>query len=145
MSHSQSHAHPQHLPPSLEKIIKGGRESNTPFPLILNQLNDWGITHYTVDLTKGEILHYDHKGQVYQELPSFTPLVVNDTLDAAAIKTAIQRRGPLRQTTYEEFCHEIAAAGVANYEVTTQSRKCTYRGKTAGQEYSEDIPVMKKS
>ena len=58
------------------------------------------------------------------------------------MRTALKRR-QMGETSFEQFSAEMAAAGVAEYEVDMASRKVTYKGTQAGQQHLENVPVMK--
>jgi len=140
-------------PPNLKLLVAEGKTGSIPFPILLNRLRDEaGVSRYTVDISQqphrtiyygkeGESWEEDHQPQHDQQ--NSLKVSVSPQLDEAAAIKALRRRQH-NETSYEQFCSEIAAAGISHYEVNMNRRDVSYFGVQPGEKYVEAVPVINK-
>jgi len=114
-----------------------------PYPYLFNSLKSIGIERYEVDVPTHEVKFVGEGASLSAPAPAgFNGLTVAPRLDPDGLKAAIAR-SQARETTYEEFLSEIAAAGVTFYRVDMRPRTITYHGIDRRHKHVEPVPDTK--
>ena len=112
----------------LKEIEKEAEEKHWSYPYLFNSLKANGVERYETNVLTHEI-KYVSGGTSFVEGPpdGFKPLTASPKFNEEALKSALKRI-QARETNYQQFLAEIAAAGVAFYRVDMKPRTVTYHG-----------------
>ena len=125
----------------LIECTKGSDEGRLTFPEVIQALAQAGVERYYADLQRAEKIYYLPSG-VSLAVPAHridaTPAIA---FDGAGVDGAL-RKIQAKQTTYIEFCEQIARAGCIGYVVSLAGRRAVYLGRT-GESYVELFPGSK--
>jgi uncharacterized protein YbcV (DUF1398 family) len=129
----------------LESLLEKAEQEKWPFPKKLEALGKEGVKSYTVQVGTYHVIYTGERfGEWIQPVPkTFKPLTISERFDTSGILVALDRRGPQQKTTYLEFLSEIAANGVAYYEVDLGNRTVTYFNRGGTLHYLQQIPLWK--
>ena len=133
------------LPPALAQLVADGKDNKLPYPVFMSRLQQAGVQRYTVRLSDNRSVYHTADGAEYEEEQTAAesqPAQVSARWDEQAVHAAIERRGPLKQTSFDEFRREMAAAGVSEYEAMVDSRQVVYRGQQPAHSFTQQVPVM---
>jgi uncharacterized protein YbcV (DUF1398 family) len=120
------------------EIIEMGRIEKWPYPRIFEALKNAGVEYYEVDVATHEIVYHGHSQKMIEKSTGNEgSLAVAPHFSLSNLQQAILRNQ--KDGDYPRFLQDIAAAGVACYEVNMKQRKVIYNGKNKEQ-YAEAIP-----
>lgn len=110
------------------------------YPELAANLIEIGIESYTVDVATGAVLYRMGFGNNIMHPSHDGVRAIAEHFSAEGVVQAI-RNNRQGKTTYPQFMHEIAAAGVRFYEATLhgENKRVTYIGSAGF--YEESIPV----
>ncbi len=110
-----------------------------PYHYLFNSLKALGVERYEVNVLTHETKFVGMGASLLAPVPDgFRTLTVGEAYNEDALKKAIAR-SQAKESTYEEFLAEIAAAGVAFYRVDMKPRTVTYHG-AGGKKLVEKVP-----
>ena len=124
----------------IDAVKKRGVEEGWPFPYLFNSLKALGIDRYEVDVLTHETRFVGGGATIVEPAPAgFSILTAGKTYELTGLKTALARV-QAKESNYEEFLTEIAAAGVVFYRVDMRPRTVTYHGADKRHKHVETVP-----
>lgn len=123
----------------IEQIRNMAAKEKWGFPRIFAALKAAGVTGYQVDVATHATTFECDTGETILEQAQGHRLTVVDTFIAEQVRAAIEQH-QRQATSYEQFLVDIAAAGVASYQVNMQQRTISYYAQNHLAQYVEKIP-----
>jgi uncharacterized protein YbcV (DUF1398 family) len=124
----------------ISELTRESAEKGWTYPQLFDALKNIGVERYEVNVLKHEIKYVGGGTSLSAPPPKeFHPLTAGKKFDEAGLKLALARV-QRRETNYEQFLAEIAAAGVGFYRVDMQPRTVTYHGPTPKEKLVEKVP-----
>jgi uncharacterized protein YbcV (DUF1398 family) len=122
------------------EIIQTSREEKWPYPRVFEALKHAGVESYEVNVATHEVVYHGHNQNMIEKSTGNEGLLtVAPHFSLSNLQQAILRNQ--KDAHYPRFLQDIAAAGVACYEVNMKQRKVIYSGKNKEQ-YAEAIPTF---
>lgn len=127
---------------AIQRVYQKSADGQWSYPQLFNALRNIGVDRYEVNVPMNEIKYVGGGTSVVHSAPEgFTPYPVGSFFNLEALKKALARV-QAKETTYEQFLQEIAAAGVPFYRVDMKPRTVTYHGKNKIDKLVETVPEV---
>lgn len=123
------------------KAAHSSVKSGADFPLYVQTLIALGVQHYDSFVMDGHAEYLGTDEDVVSSLPIYSPLVIAEQGDAAALAAALARH-QAGETDYFTFCQDAAKAGVEKWRVDTRAMTCTYLDRSGAILLEEVIPKV---
>lgn len=125
----------------IRDVIQQSLAGTMTFPQIVGKLLAEDVESYHVDLIRSENRYYMQNGESYVETVPFSHPQAGRTFSATQVMAAIKAI-QTEKITYQEFLHEIIAAGTVYYIAYLTGKKVVYLGRE-GDFHIEPFPNAK--
>ena len=117
------------------------KSAKKPYPVLVKNLKNFDIESYEVTVSTHDRTFRTNNGEEQTIKGTLPQLVCAQKFNLDAVRVAVKRTQQ-KQTDYPTFLKEIAEAGIHTYIADLKEMRIIYKGKTAGEEYAENIPVV---
>lgn len=125
-------------PTVIKKVIAQSLKSQINFPQVVGALIKEGVESYHVDMVRGENRYYSAQGDSLVEKVQLPHGQAAQEFSAKGVETAV-RKVQQGKSNYENFIHEILAAGCVYYIAYLSGEKVAYFGRN-GEVHVEYFP-----
>lgn len=125
----------------LQQLLNKSKQEQWPYPKTFQTLKNVGVEYYTVCLLNGYDAIYEGSFGAWREATTSDGpyFVIENDFYVEELRDAIKKHAQ-KKTSFLEFLDDIAAAGVAYYEVDMRTSTITYFNSNSSQSYQEIVP-----
>ncbi|MCG2613425.1 DUF1398 domain-containing protein [Terrimonas sp. NA20] len=127
---------------SLEQLKAAHAKVKTgaDFPKYIQEIKSLGLLTYEYDVRTGATIYFGTNGHTVNAVGWYSePITVQAEKNAAVVADAI-RRHQQGGSNFLTFCREVAAAGVASWQIDTRNMLCRYLDLNGNELVTEPIP-----
>ncbi len=128
------------LQDKIKAVYKEGLANHWNYPQLFKGLKEAGVTSYSVDVIRYRITYFSEGRTFVENGPKDWKVEIGSFKEEEVVKAI--RRAQRRETNYQTFLKEIAAAGIPKYYVSMSECAVNYLGVDIQNKYVEKIPVV---
>lgn len=114
-------------------------KSGADFPKYIKDIKSQGLEKYIFNVIDGATTYYGENGHHLTAPPIYEPKIISPVASPGDLRhiISVHQQG---KTDFPTFCEQVAAAGVKQWVINTQSMLCIYEDIYGKEIVAEPIP-----
>jgi uncharacterized protein YbcV (DUF1398 family) len=117
-------------------------KTGADFPKYIHEIKALGLIIYEYEVSTGATIYFGADDYTVRSEGWYSePITIHHTGNAVAVEESI-RKHQQGGSDFLTFCREVAAAGVASWQIDTPNMVCRYRDLEGNELVAEPIPEV---